>query len=100
MAVIATKSSLDKAFNVSAIQTRDFLLKLSESLGKTLAEDDAISLMTGGVDFAVTQVVDQNWGVHGKTDGSVYEEYSPVSFPGTSLNGTCKYSQKYAYKRA
>lgn len=30
-----------------------------------LTEDEAISLMTIGVDFGITQVVDGNWGVHG-----------------------------------
>jgi acetamidase/formamidase len=29
-----------------------------------LTEDEAISLMSVGVDFGVTQVVDGNWGVH------------------------------------
>ncbi len=29
-----------------------------------LTEDEAISLITVGVDFGVTQVVDGNWGVH------------------------------------
>ena len=30
-----------------------------------LSEDEAISLMSVGADFGVTQVVDANWGVHG-----------------------------------
>jgi len=29
-----------------------------------LTEDEAISLMSIGVDFGITQVVDGNWGVH------------------------------------
>ena len=29
-----------------------------------LTEDEAISLMSIGVDFGVTQVVDGNWGIH------------------------------------
>jgi acetamidase/formamidase len=29
-----------------------------------LSEDEAISLMSVGVDFGITQVVDGNWGVH------------------------------------
>jgi acetamidase/formamidase len=28
------------------------------------SEDEAISLMSVGVDFGVTQVVDGNWGIH------------------------------------
>jgi len=30
-----------------------------------LSQDEAISLISVGVDFGVTQVVDGNWGVHG-----------------------------------
>jgi acetamidase/formamidase len=30
-----------------------------------LSEDEAISLISVGVDFGITQVVDGNWGVHG-----------------------------------
>ncbi len=29
-----------------------------------LDEDEAIALMSGAVDFGITQVVDGNWGVH------------------------------------
>ncbi|MNL69034.1 hypothetical protein D3C87_1938420 [compost metagenome] len=38
---------------------RHFLMKT-----KGLTEDEAISLMSIGVDFGITQVVDGNWGVH------------------------------------
>ena len=31
---------------------------------RELTEDEAISLITVGVDFGITQVVDGNWGVH------------------------------------
>jgi acetamidase/formamidase len=31
---------------------------------KKLTEDEAISLITVGCDFGITQVVDGNWGVH------------------------------------
>jgi acetamidase/formamidase len=31
---------------------------------KKLSEDEAISLISIGVDFGITQVVDGNWGVH------------------------------------
>ena len=31
---------------------------------KGLTEDEAISLISVGVDFGVTQVVDGNWGIH------------------------------------
>jgi len=29
-----------------------------------LTEDEAVSLLSIGVDFGVTQVVDGNWGIH------------------------------------
>lgn len=58
----------------------------SKEMGREMTEDNAISLMTTGLDFAVTQVVDQNWGIHtvipkwvfeGTTDGSKKETYTP-----------------------
>lgn len=48
----------------------------------------------------------QNWGIHtiipkyvfkGKTDGSVWDLYEPVSFPMTSLGGFCKQTEFYRY---
>jgi acetamidase/formamidase len=30
----------------------------------SLNEDEAVSILSVGVDFGVTQVVDGNWGVH------------------------------------
>ena len=37
-----------------------------------LSEDEAISLMSVGADFGVTQVVDSNWGVHGTIRKNVF----------------------------
>ena len=37
-----------------------------------LSEDEAISLMSVGADFGVTQVVDANWGVHGTIRKNVF----------------------------
>ncbi|NMF82217.1 acetamidase/formamidase family protein [Nodosilinea sp. P-1105] len=53
-------SSLDPALKDSSAKMRDFLMN-----GMTMSEDEAFSLMTVGADFAITQVVDGNWGVHG-----------------------------------
>lgn len=59
-------------------------------------------------DNSILQVVDQNWGIHtvipkyvfeGATDGSKYEPYTPKAFPGTSLRGSCKASDKLSYPR-
>ena len=45
---------------------RDAFRKMRRFLMTTqgLTEDEAISLMSVGVDFGVTQVVDGNWGIH------------------------------------
>jgi acetamidase/formamidase len=37
-----------------------------------LSEDEAISLMSVGVDFGVTQVVDGNWGVHASVRKQIF----------------------------
>lgn len=52
------KSSLDLAMRDAFRKTRRFLMALG------LTEDEAISLMSVGVDFGITQVVDGNWCVH------------------------------------
>ena len=56
---IYTKSSLDLAMRDAFRKTRHFLMTT-----QGLSEDEAISLMSVGVDFGVTQVVDGNWGIH------------------------------------
>jgi acetamidase/formamidase len=45
---------------------RDAFRKMRHFLMSTqgLREDEAVSLLSVGVDFGVTQVVDGNWGVH------------------------------------
>ena len=53
------KSSVDLAMRDAFRKTRDFLMTT-----KGLTEDEAISLMSIGVDFGITQVVDGNWGIH------------------------------------
>lgn len=58
---IATPGSdLNKAFNGAYNQTRNFLMDTF-----FVREEEAIGIMSTGVDFIVTQVVDSNWGVHG-----------------------------------
>jgi acetamidase/formamidase len=39
---------------------------------KGLSEDEAISLISIGVDFGVTQVVDGNWGIHAIVKKSLF----------------------------
>ena len=57
---IYSKSSVDLAMRDAFRKVRHFLMTT-----QGLSEDEAISLMTVGVDFGITQVVDGNWGVHG-----------------------------------
>ena len=56
---IYSKSSVDLALKDAFRKMRHFLM-----ITKGLTEDEAISLMSIGVDFGITQVVDGNWGVH------------------------------------
>ncbi len=56
---IYSKSSVDLALKDAFRKARRFLMET-----KGLTEDEAISLLSVGVDFGVTQVVDGNWGVH------------------------------------
>lgn len=53
------KSSLSKALRSAFRITRRFLMETW-----ALSEDEALSLMSVGVDFGITQVADGNWGVH------------------------------------
>ena len=56
---IYSKSSVDLALRDAFRKMRKFLMTT-----KRLTEDEAISLISIGVDFGITQVVDGNWGVH------------------------------------
>jgi acetamidase/formamidase len=56
---IYKRSSLDPAMRDAFWKMRRFLM-----MSKGLTEDEAISLISVGVDFGVTQVVDGNWCVH------------------------------------
>ena len=56
---IYRKSSVDRALRNAFRATRKFLM---EHYG--LSEDEALALMSLGVDFGITQVADGNWGVH------------------------------------
>lgn len=53
------KSSIDAAMRDAFRKARRFLMTAKE-----LSEDEAISLLSVGVDFGVSQVVNGNWGVH------------------------------------
>lgn len=56
---IDSKSSVDLAMRDAFRKMRRFLMTT-----KKLTEDEAISLISVGVDFGITQAVDGYWGVH------------------------------------
>jgi acetamidase/formamidase len=64
---IFKKSSVDNAMRDAFRKMREFLMNT-----QNLSEDEAISLMSVGVDFGVTQVVDGNWGVHASVRKSIF----------------------------
>src|SRR5258705_6869675 len=57
--IVASHASIDKAMRDAFRKTRRFLMTT-----QSLTEDEAITLMSVGIDFGITQVVDGNWGVH------------------------------------
>lgn len=64
---IYKKSSIDLALRDAFRKMRHFLMHT-----QGLSEDEAISLMSVGVDFGVTQVVDGNWGMHALIKKSLF----------------------------
>ena len=64
---IYSKSSVDLALRDAFRKMRHFLMTTQK-----LTEDEAVSLMSVGVDFGVTQVVDGNWGVHAVIKKSIF----------------------------
>ena len=64
---IYKKSSVDLALRDAFRKMRHFLMTT-----QGLSEDEAVSLMSVGVDFGVTQVVDGNWGLHAIVKKSLF----------------------------
>ena len=64
---IYKKSSVDLALRDAFRKMRHFLMTTQR-----LSEDEAVSLMSVGVDFGVTQVVDGNWGIHALVKKSLF----------------------------
>lgn len=65
---VYAKSSLDLAMKDAFRKARRFLMSVHG-----LSEDEAIAVMSGAVDFGVTQVVDGNWGVHAVVRKAIFE---------------------------
>lgn len=64
---IYSKSSIDLALRDAFRKMRHFLMTT-----QALTEDEAVSLISVGVDFGVTQVVDGNWGIHAVVKKSLF----------------------------
>ena len=60
---------LNEAMHIAAVETLDFL-----TTEKKLAADDAYTLMSLGINFHVTQVVDGNKGVHAMIPKSIFRK--------------------------
>jgi acetamidase/formamidase len=65
--IVASHASIDKAMRDAFRKTRRFLMTT-----QSLTEDEAITLMSVGIDFGITQVVDGNWGVHAIVKKSLF----------------------------
>ncbi|XRB04344.1 acetamidase [Pycnococcus provasolii] len=84
--VIYFESDINKAMVNAYENTRDFIM----AHGYT--ESEARTLITTSVDFATTQLVDGNWGMHGVIPKYVFEgtkkEYMPATKCGTSMSAS------------
>lgn len=65
------KATLDLAMRDAFRKTRRYLMTAHK-----LTEDEAISVISVGVDFGITQVVNGNWGVHAVIRKSIFPEIS------------------------
>lgn len=83
----------------NAWHARCLLRRVMSTYG--LTEDQAITAITVGVDFGITQVVDGNWGVHAIVPKYMFENlgstvpYASKVMPGTSLPAKVKPSPKW-----
>ncbi|PZQ46987.1 MAG: AraC family transcriptional regulator [Rhodovulum sulfidophilum] len=69
---VYARSNVDLALRNAFRQTRRFLMEAFD-----LAEDEALSLMSVGVDFGVTQVADGNFGVHATIAKALFAGRAP-----------------------
>ena len=70
-ATIYSNSAVDPAMANAYQQTRKFLMAQYD-----ITEAEANTIITQGVDFAITQVVDGNWGVHSVIPKKIFEPYT------------------------
>ena len=67
---IYSNSEIDPAMANAYMQTRKFIMAMYG-----ITEPEANTLITQGVDFGITQVVDGNWGVHAVVPKMIFETY-------------------------
>jgi len=65
---IYSNSAIDPAMHNAYTQTRKFLMTLY-----ALNQAEADTIITQGVDFGITQLVDGNWGVHAVVPKSIFD---------------------------
>jgi acetamidase/formamidase len=76
-------SSIDNAMKNSFTQTRKFMMNM---YGVT--DREATTIITQGVNFGMTQLVDGNWGVHGVIPKSIFATAGPRTTPSTCFPPT------------
>jgi hypothetical protein len=85
-------SSIDNATRNCFTQTRKFV-----TAEYNLTEAEAWTIITQGVNFGITQVVDGNWGVHAVIPKAIFEVADPITCgpatsPTASTSGAIDYS--------
>ena len=81
---IYDNSDINKAMKNAFSQTRDFIMAEYD-----LTEYEAWTIITTGVDFATTQLVDGNWGVHAVVPKALFDVETPrVACPKGSTTDT------------
>jgi acetamidase/formamidase len=75
-------SSIDKAMMNCFNQTRKFVMA-----EYNITEAEAWTIITQGVNFGITQVVDGNWGVHAIIPKAIFEKAEPSACPGDPTSG-------------
>ncbi|KAJ1458243.1 hypothetical protein M885DRAFT_480473 [Pelagophyceae sp. CCMP2097] len=92
--IFSASTPIDKAMKNAFIQTRRFLMAAYE-----LSDAEATTIITTGVDFAVTQVVDGNFGVHAVVPKSLFKMHAFVSLdcPAACVKGKSRRSRNLKF---
>ena len=86
-------SSIDNATRNCFTQTRKFVIA-----EYNLTEAEAWTIITQGVNFGITQVVDGNWGVHAVIPKAIFQTADPVTCaPAASPTASTSGVENYRY---